>query len=177
MVHSRAGSLLSIPPSWHMPWPSSYDHFSQRATRCCMWQIGKPSCPSSFPGQIHQDALKMVVDYQVLLSICFLNDMTRWRLCGLDGSNDLVIADSASRSLRHCYQVAKNHLCPTANSCSTSMTCLILDCPPGDFLLDIAPDQPFCLRLWQRLATFLRDPDWLTSFFNYKERTWKSISR
>ena len=53
----------------------------------------------------------------------------------------------------------------------------ILDCPPGDFLLDIAPDQPFRLRLWQRLATFLRDPDWLTSFFNYcKECTWKSIS-
>ena len=35
----------------------------------------------------------------------------------------------------------------------------ILDCPPGDFLLDISPGQPFRLKLWHRLATFLRDPD------------------
>ena len=35
----------------------------------------------------------------------------------------------------------------------------ILDCPPGDFLLDIAPGQPFRLKLWHRLATFLQDPD------------------
>ena len=35
----------------------------------------------------------------------------------------------------------------------------ILDCPPGDFLLDIAAGQPFRLRLWHRLAAFLRGPD------------------
>ena len=35
----------------------------------------------------------------------------------------------------------------------------ILDCPPGDFLLDISPGQPFRLKLWHRLASFLQDPD------------------
>ena len=35
----------------------------------------------------------------------------------------------------------------------------ILDCPPGAFLLDIAPGQPFGLKLWHRLATPLQDPD------------------
>ena len=35
----------------------------------------------------------------------------------------------------------------------------ILECPPGDFLLDISPGQPFRLKLWHRLATFLQDPD------------------
>ena len=52
----------------------------------------------------------------------------------------------------------------------------ILDCPPGDFLLDISPGQPFRLKLWYRLATFLRDPD--ADFLLQLQRgcVWESIS-
>ena len=158
MGHSKAGSLQSTLLYWHKHWHLSSDLSWHLVTRCYRWMIGNPSCLSNCLGQIHQVESRMVV-------VCRAQHMQPQRhdkMAALRSRWFRRLSDS-----RHCLKItaallsgckepplSEDELKPYLEDMLE-----ILDCPPGDFLLDISPGQPFRLKLWHRLATFLRDPD------------------